>query len=300
MKYAINIFNKYNFSFIKINVIIYLFSFFSCSKEIEYRFPDPPKKLIVYCVFDTATVWSVYVGKPAQINNIENDLSVTNANVLLYENNLLVEELKQTENGKYKSLQGLKPKPESLYHIEVKAPDFETAVSKQAAIPKSMAEISAIKFEHNVSKEHFAYVIENFSHMLINAHTFYLTANMPDYTEFQVTDQNDSIIYHEFSDSFYSNFEHLTANDAIIKPKHNLQSEQQLIVAIPIKTSTKTLKFRLSTVSADYVNYYRSLENQYQAKYYFYLPSNNAYTNITNGFGLFAGKTNSKFIYTIN
>lgn len=297
--------SNYNFSFLKIGLLIILLLACSCTKEISYQFPEPPNKLIVYCVFDTETVWEVYVGRPSQINRAEDSLAITNANVKLFRNTIFVEELIHIANGKYKSPSGLKPTPENLYHIEVTAPGFETAVSQQVTLPKVGAEILTVTFEPNVNEELFANNIEYISQVLKYVHTFYLALNLPDYTEFQVTNQNDSIIFHEFSDSFYYSFEHITVNDAfyaIIKPTHNLKSEQQLIVAIDINPNSNisVVKFRLSTVSLEYVNYYRSLENQEFAKDFFYIPSQNAYTNISGGFGVFAAKRNYVYEYKLN
>lgn len=112
--------------------IFILFLFFSCEKEIGMGDDDFQAVLVVNSLIDTSSFIQVQVSKTSRMNDTTNPL-INGANVELWENGIFKELLNNTEKGIYWS--SFKPKISVPYELVVSYQGFET-VSVKDTIPE--------------------------------------------------------------------------------------------------------------------------------------------------------------------
>lgn len=128
------------------------------SKEVDYLSPAANSdKLVVFCFFSPDSVWSVHVSRLAGVMDIENELNLTlsHANVELYEANRLLEILEYDEElACYRSPEGLKPEYGKKYHLEVNCENYKPVVSALESLPDSV-QITRIDYYESIPKNEF-------------------------------------------------------------------------------------------------------------------------------------------------
>jgi hypothetical protein len=138
----------------KNSIIVFAFLFFACRKtELNQTLPYSGDKLVVFAFFSPSNEVSVYVSKTyppsGQINYIK---GIDNAEVLVFENDLLIEKLTYDSNGNYKSKIGYKPKIGNNYKIKVTALGYPEVYSNNELIPTT-AKINKIEFKENIESK---------------------------------------------------------------------------------------------------------------------------------------------------
>ena len=109
----------------KLIYLIFLLVITACEKKIEIDPGDFKPILVVNSLIDTANVIQVQVSKTSIINDNSNSL-VNNAQVELWQNGLFLEQLNNVEDGIYKST--LKPEIATAYQLRVSSSGFETLI----------------------------------------------------------------------------------------------------------------------------------------------------------------------------
>lgn len=114
-------------------LIYFLISFFlfSCTKEVDLDIPNLPQKVVVNSLFCPDSVLKVHVSLSTQIKDPTINY-VENASCFLYENDILIKTFNTQTNGYYNSF--YKPKAGKKYKIEVEVPGFEK-VWAETSIP---------------------------------------------------------------------------------------------------------------------------------------------------------------------
>lgn len=137
----------------KKSIIILLISIFGACKERELLvdLPYTGDKMVVYCVLSPAETIAVKVSKTYPPTGITTYINgVTDAEVLLYENDKLIEKLKYTDNGIYVSATSFKPKIGFAYQLIINAPTLPSITTSREIIP-SAPTITSYNFNENIN-----------------------------------------------------------------------------------------------------------------------------------------------------
>ena len=266
----------------KYSIIIYLIIFlYSCTKEVKIDLPKPETKLVVNSLFTPDSLFTVMISKNIDILKDENPL-INNAKVELYADNQLLEVLKNTSNGFYQSLTN-KPKHNINYKVIVSATGFnqvsaydilpspvkiiETSLTKNAGCDEEGNKMSSIsiKFKDNPKEKNY---------YKIKVDGFILRSNDP------VIKCEGDLDYYPcyllFKDNLFDGKEYCL-NVKFIIPSSN---EYNIIIY-------------LSSLSENYYHYQKKLiRHIYNQTPDIWDGSGepvNMYTNVDNGYGIFAG-----------
>ncbi len=116
----------FSYSMKIIYLLLLVICFNNCRKvELSVDLPYKGDRLVVYSLLDPTEIITVKVtktypptGKTTYIDGI------ADADILLFENDKLVERLKSTKNGIYKSETNFKPKEKLAYSLKISAKGF--------------------------------------------------------------------------------------------------------------------------------------------------------------------------------
>ncbi len=283
----------------KVNWLYFLLFilFNSCTKEVDITLPDIESKLVVTSLFTADSVLTVHISKSVNISDTS-DLIVENAIAYLYKDGILLELLDYDNNGFYTS-KSILEKNEN-YEIKVASPSFQQ-VQSTAQIPEQV-ELIASDFTQNAGIDEEG---DNFSTVSIQFHD---SKSTQDFYEIQFFEEHlgyedkknvysfggfsyDPIIKAEGDQEYYPDY--LLLSDELINGKTvNLD-----INFFDNSSSDRTLKIYLEfrSVSKDYYLYKKSLirhlANQFPDIWDGTGEPTQLFTNIKNGYGIFAGYT---------
>ncbi len=271
---------------------------FSCTKEVDLDIPELPQKVVVNSLFCPDSAIKVHVSLSTQIKN-PNINYVENASCFLYENDLLIKTFGTQINGYYNSFYN--PKAGKKYKIEVVVPGFEK-VWAETSIPFLPDSLSGIYYKDGVQTD-----AETLNTSL--EISFIDDQNVPNYYEpmlnpfrFQDSKQTDQSI---LSDSELE-FEPLTFyfSDLLfngLKKKLVINGAGKLVYSFNGTIFFDEFYFHeFKIVSQEYYNFRKSwtkhLYNQNSDAHYddpltllFLGDPIEMYSNVTNGYGIFAG-----------
>jgi hypothetical protein len=295
-----------------------------CTKDIEVDLPEYDSKLYVYAVSPVFDKMRVTVGRSVPIkeySNYNTDFTVSNATVLLYENDKAAIQLIYDVNSK----QYVSPVDIPLsatYRIEVSAPGYES-VSASAALPGFV-------------------IIEDIQNKIVNSDSFGSTeftirfTDPPSKGDFYTIDFTSAYELRdaagrpgipgqpegEGGERFGYDYGCLSSTDPAIEDVANkdpfttevcLPSKNMLISDELFNGQARTIKFKLPKyysdqyvdtvdgvqvvtysqvklkhVSEEYVKYLRSYRKVRDNSGNPFVEPVNVYTNIVNGYGVFA------------
>ena len=117
----------------------------SCEKsESIVDFPIYPSKLVLNCVFNEDSLWRFQISKSLSVLDNSNINLIDTANIKLYEDDVLIEDLSQSlGDGIY--FGNSKPKPNKQYRVEVSVDTSFTDIEAKAQVPLSV-QISQINY----------------------------------------------------------------------------------------------------------------------------------------------------------
>lgn len=266
--------------------IIYLLLFsvaVSCTKEISIDLDKHESKLVVNSFFSNHKSIAVNVSKSISIFSIDTLAYVSHAKVELYNNNVLIGELLHTQKGNYELATELEVGIE--YTIEVNALNLNTAKSHDV-IPDqvSMLGFDTISLDSRYLYCELAFhdnpAIENYYLLDIETKTPYvlkdsLLTNQVDLVACDLIVENGKIgdirklIY--FSDEYFQS----EANDlSFLLDKKYLSNV--------LNDSLNVIYINLKSISKAYYDYLKTNYVSQNAQI-------DVYTNIENGYGIFAG-----------
>lgn len=269
----------------------------SCTKEVDITLPDIESKLVVTSLLTADSLLTVHISKSVSITDTAN-LIVENATAILYINGTLQEVLDYDSNGFYVS-KSIVQKKEN-YEIKVTAPSFQQ-VQSTAQIPEQV-KLIATNFTQNAGIDEEGY---EFSTVSIQ---FRDQESTQDFYEIQFYEEHlgykdekfvygfggfsyDPIIKAEGDQEYYPDY--LLLSDELI----NGETVNLDINFFDRSSSDRTLKIYLEfrAVSRDYYLYKKSLirhlANQFPDIWDGTGEPAQLFTNIENGYGIFAGYT---------
>jgi hypothetical protein len=126
---------------IRLVIIIFIFTAFSCSKQITYT-PDYEDKVVVNASISPQKGVEVRLSKSISPSTktyyLADDLKLSDAVVELYRSDSLVAVLQETEKGLYKSANNLIIQEDESYHLKVNATDLPEVTTEKVTIPKAL------------------------------------------------------------------------------------------------------------------------------------------------------------------
>ncbi len=293
-----------------ITILIFTILLYSCDKTVNIPIPDNGRKLVVNSFFQSGNNLTVNLSKSKYIldNSNSND-AISNAEISLFENNILLEKLIETEPGKYKSTFFLLENKE--YSIFVNSNNFDQ-VKAFNKIPL-LSTINNFKFINYTIAEYGDQEI-NFTIEFdddLNTEGFYLIELFKEFNYYEYnsdTDQYDietkSIekIYISSKDPGYGDEKYnnsgILLDDKLFNGKNHSFSFYAYAYSYYYKKVNKAddkekYYVHLSTISKDYYLYINSLNKHLNTQGDFFSEPVQVYGNIENGFGIFAGFSSS-------
>ncbi len=311
-------------------VLFFAVIFSSCYKQLEIEFPENEPLIAVSCLFTKDRSFIVNVNKTIGFNDSVSH-KITNATCKLYANNQFIENLTHSSDGFYTSPSNYKPDYNTVYKIEISSEDLPV-VSATNQLPTPVQIINLTKQDSVMFGEDGKYLhqlditiddpaeINNYYEFTIIAYykldysevwwldsTELAEVDTSYRTRTRVPQSQDIVLKNEglldyyprtfpFSDELF-NGQTYTLNINYLLPSSsagwddteiNLITDYQLIVAV-------------RSVSEDYYKYKKKLiihqENQNSDIWNGIGEPVQMFSNIKNGYGIFAGYTT--FIDTI-
>ncbi|MCF6242218.1 MAG: DUF4249 domain-containing protein [Bacteroidales bacterium] len=296
-------------------IIVAIFS--SCEKTITIEIPDNGRKLVVNSLFTGDSVLSLSLLESKYILDesfsdyyrYEYD-SVSGAKIDLYENEQFIEQLNEISKGKYQSNYIIKTDKD--YQIKVLAENFPD-LSAESYVPEKPEILGlevydtrdeegyevtgfTLRFKDNPEQSNY-YFIEAFEKVVMKDQSW--------------ETGNDTIISYTNSLNVYSSDPNAYSDDwglgeGILLNDELLNGEDYLFKFFAYSSSyyyydeygnsypdeniiSVTYVVYLNSISKDYYQYYKSLSKHLEAQYEFFMEPVQVYTNVENGFGIFAG-----------
>ncbi len=295
----------------KIKFLVLILFSISCQKQLEIILPEFEQKPVVNCLFTPDTNFILNLSHSISINDSVK-LNIENAKCYLFSNELLIDSLSYISDGFYKS--NIKPEQGKYYELKVITPDFDE-VSSMSYIPANLQIV-------NIEQENFSvsppvYSSEPFENLPYNRLSFTFTdnANTDNYYELKI------ILKRFWVDIEGLYFENplLYSYDEIIKNEDILDYEPNLFVFSDslFNGQTKTIDFlykphwitwdgnviywygeyrlyyKFRAISKQMYDYRKSLikhlYNQQSDNFESFGDPVQMYSNIINGYGIFAG-----------
>jgi hypothetical protein len=298
------------------NIIIFLvvsLVLFSCEKTIQIDIPDNGRKLVVNSFFGADSVLMVSLTESQYILDSKPEFEkVSNAEISLFEEGSFIEKLQETIEGDYKGTYILRA--DKNYKLEVKAGNYPELLT-ESYIPRKteMNKLEVINTKDEEGYEAIGFTLnfkddpqaENFYFIQVYEHikehgTSYETGNDTVYIY-----DNKMYLYstdpNAYSDDWYLD-DGLLLNDDLLNGKeyslkffgyggYGYYYSYYDEFGNPIEQDNLEVTYYVSfySVSKAYYLYYKTLAKHLAAQDEFFMEPVQAYTNVENGFGIFAG-----------
>lgn len=308
-------------------LLISLLFLFSCTEEIFDIKTTYEQKLAVSCLFSADSSFTVFIAHTKNMTDTSTNLFVDNATVIISDDKGNSETLTQTEQGKYQGID-LIAQTQTRYTINVSHPDFEN-VQASDSIPVPEHIINARLFfmaGEIIDQGHFKsdLLIYNFTNNPEIKQYFEIYTVGKGDTAFKY--DHITSTWYAFFEPARLGMKYLCRNPLIDAEDYELHNFQTLVFSdrgikdeiieleissyAPDKDEGRVFNiipnvnpdFVLNTVSNNYYKYKTSLYKQIENEYYrnavafevfmnfVYTSSNiDIFTNIENGYGIFAG-----------
>ena len=305
----------------KFNLFLFLIFLSACIQEIPFPEQKEPAKLVVGCLFAADSVFNVYVNKTQGIFD-STESYVDNATVEIWENTNKIETLQHIEKGLYRS--NILAQTGKAYTLKVSAPGY-TDVTAIDTIPEKQRIISAnLKIKAGWSYTYLAnYSTVNLSFTNKLSKSLYFESQLvfnswvyADILSEQASFSEDTIRYNSVvslmsSDELFIQqenykFDGVTRVNSLVFTNQLIDKEQASLLikfyngGYDIGTQVYLIVY-LRSISKNYYQYKKTLrkhlENQgltdpasledYALLSFQGLPEN-VYTNVKNGYGIFA------------
>ncbi len=299
----------------------------ACEKEIPFDQDNFEPHLVINCILDTDTNFIVQLSHTSSMSDTLNTF-IENATIELWKNNELLEILKYKENGIYQS-ENNKPEYGNIYKIKAAAQGFKSTTASDT-LPLPVSIIDAYYFFHwsdDINKPSNADMIVEFEDTP-NTENYYELIFYTKDTQKNWQGNADSLIYIDYYNAILIYDPILISEgDIDYKPitiyfSDKLFNGKRVKMVLNIDTwgggyingeydfSGECKISELRSISHSYYQYLkkwtRHLFNQGISlnvrdgeelrAFLFTGEPVNMYTNVENGFGIFAGYSKSNFI----
>ncbi len=178
-------------------IILSTISFVSCKKVVEFNLPEQDPKIIVYSLFNPDSIFKVYIGKTTNLNDTSANY-IDNAQCKLYENNIYLFDLVNTGQGIYTAENNFTPQAGNKYKIEVSCKDLPTVYAEDS-IPLNKPNFSITQILDSIR---VTYDGEYYTDIFIDIND---SASTKDYYEFEIIVREDTVEMSDPEDSEYFN-----------------------------------------------------------------------------------------------
>lgn len=294
--------------FAKITIVAFAVSLItaSCTKvEDVVDFPVKEKSLVLNCYFSPDSAWNFYVSKSLSVVDNAELSYVTDAKIYLKEDGVLKDSIISANAGDYYVYYGLNPQIGKTYEVEVTHPDYTTiSASDILTSPVPLQIVKSKIIDSNLYYDSW-----------LDKYVGNINANLT----FSVEDPADEGNYYRFHIYYIDSFDgriirntvysYETNNPAVDKKYYNgILFNDYLFNGTKYEISFKISDYSYYTGK----EYYFVLESMSRACYLyekshqlFLDMSNNPFSepiqvfnNIKNGYGIFAGFSNSVKVFT--
>ncbi|NOZ45269.1 MAG: DUF4249 domain-containing protein [Chlorobi bacterium] len=298
--------NKFNFIILTMALLQFGTG---CEKVLDIDIPDNDRKIVVNGLLNTDSLITVNISKSLNILDSKNIKFLDDAEVKLYRNNVFIEYLTNAGNGNFKS-SITKPVNGEKYKIEVSEGNIQTAFS-ETVIPSSLIGEITIDTTTNYVSENQFYSHESLECTVSfddppnedNYYWFYLTGLYENFI-WDSENFNDSVVYSRTNLYFES-------NDPIIDSwissgKNGFVFSDELFKGKTIKfiinldkgmfygVDTNILHFNVNIITKDFYLYAITHDKHLDAMNNPFTEPVQVYTNIENGYGIFASYTTKR------
>ena len=294
--------------------ILLLSTLNSCIKTLELEAKDKTSKLVVNSLFLSGEIWKVHVSKSLSVLDRGNLEDVTNATVKIIEEdgNSLI--LPHFVNGIYRPTGiTIGISENKKFKIEVSAPGFKTVTSENICPQKTL--ISSASYTDSKNELGFEAIDrkikvsikdrsgeENYYVLEYEVYQFRIDTNSTT-GQIDTTVNGGGISYLESSSPFVdgsgSSFStpFITFTDNLFDGKTQEITFSSYIYDNGIGSNHSINRVSLYTVSKETYRYYKSMNAYIKAEDNPFAEPVQVFSNIENGFGIFAGKSKSEFIF---
>ncbi|MFC2086499.1 DUF4249 domain-containing protein [Bacteroidota bacterium] len=273
----------------------------SCEKVIDIDIPDNDRKIVINGFINPESLFSVNVSKSLNILDIREVKYLDNVTVNVYENDLFIEALNYISNGNYKS-NTFYPMAGNNYKVEVLSPDLQTATASNTIPINNINEmvidtlftIYETQFEANTALEcNISFddpAEENYYWFNVTGQWAWYDWNP--YTQEEIIyksrgnmqfESNDPIIDSWVNESFDFVF-----SDELFNGK-NIDFSVYLYEHQFYDIDTNMLHFNIHCITKDFYLYAVTHNAHMNAQDNPFTEPVQVYTNIENGYGIFAG-----------
>jgi len=280
-------------------LFFFTFFFISCQREIEINLQNKDSNIVINSLYCYDSLFTIQLTESRSILDSSNHF-ITDANVELYENDIFIAKLLYYNNGIYKT-SDFKAKENRTYKVKVNSENFSN-IEVEDYMPKKVAfyELNRI---NNVELDNEQGYYSNFSFKFSDNYfekNFYEVMAICYYYDSQYSfvvgkggickvSSDNPIFNNEGYDG--RDFKFYVFSDELFNGD-NCKIDFKFKTFATIEDTTFTLFVYLNSVSENYYKYKKSLlSHLYSSEnLLFYLPDPiQLYTNVENGFGIFAG-----------
>ncbi|HPW65464.1 MAG TPA: DUF4249 domain-containing protein [Salinivirgaceae bacterium] len=287
-------------NFLLIAVIVFLFA---CERETKVDIPESEPKIVVSCLLIPKKNIEIYICQSIYIYDTK-EIPITNATVDLYKENVMIETIPHAENGFYRS--DLQPEIGKSYSVEINVQGFKT-IKAQTSVPIPVT-IDSIKTTRNVGTSVNGRKLSYYQMFISSAGanndiSYYkyifevLTDSLDGYGQlnFNKAFSYDAVIMNEgdIYNRFFSTQLYNTSTFNL-----NLYFEDPADLFFDIDTVRFTISSQMYSLSQELYLYEKSLKKYTENQNNIFEQNNPPliYSNIENGYGIFAGLSFSNVI----
>jgi len=274
---------------------------FSCEKTIYIEIPDNGRRLVANSLFTADSVLKINLTKSRYIldNSSWTFDPVIDADIILYEADNEIEHLRADEAGNYMGAYILKEDKE--YRIEVKAQNFSDIKAQNYIPPKTkILNLNAFETVDEYGWPEIGFNL-TFKDNQDTKNYYFISARERRYSTYTNPDTGEDTTYvydYElsvysydpiaFADDWYLE-KGIIFNDEVINGKeYTLQFRGYKNFYDDVEEHS-VYYIRFYTVTKEFYQYYISLAKHINAQDEFFMEPVQVYSNIENGFGIFAG-----------
>lgn len=272
---------------IYIYIFVFINMFASCQKEIEIELPDQEPKIVANCLFRNDSLFSVHISNSIGTTSSDKIKDINNAVCDIYENGILKETLTFLNDGIYNT-NTLTAKAGKEYQLKISVPGMKEVVSV-TQIPNNVMIDTAwytsgqegqlyLSFNDPQEKNFYALSFYQLYTDTFTQTTYATPLYIGPKDDESIGNQNNDGLY--LNDAFYFNDELFNGKNYSLNLSFNSVNAYD--------TSTVYLaEFR--TLSKDFYEYERTLSLQQSNNGNPFSEPVRVHTNISGGFGIFAG-----------
>jgi hypothetical protein len=276
----------------------------SCKKTLEIKLPDEQKKIVINSLFTENDTMIVNISKSLHILDNLDVKYLSDAEVFIYEDNILLGQLTHSNNGDYYSSE-LIPNINKQYRVEVFYPDLEMA-SASSIIPQKVPILSidtATVYSNNQmwgsTEPYPVYELTiNFKDPIEVTNYYILELKyLYEYEYEGFYNSNWYDLYYYSEDILLSDNVSGVFSDELINGKnYNLKVT---VDKYNFYTDTTLVQANLISITEDYYLYKKTLDKHNEAKGNPFAEPVQVYNNIKNGYGIFSGYQNYAFHFIV-